>query len=51
VRPHGEATGETRAYHRPFLGDEVKSEKRKVKNLLPSQIGYRRSEDPLNPPV
>ena len=29
----------TRAYHRPFLGDEVKSEKRKVKG------------DPLGPPV
>ena len=28
VRPHGEATGGTRAYHRPFLGDEVKSERR-----------------------
>ena len=39
VRTHGEATRETRAYHRPFLGDEVKSEKRKVKG------------DPLGPPV
>jgi hypothetical protein len=26
VRPYGEATGKARAYHRPFLGDEVKNE-------------------------